>query len=99
MDLAAQILAALARARQARELAELIGASALSETDRCFIEFERSFRHRLLAQQPDENRELEETMERAWQALSTLPRHELTMIEPAELEARLPDDDHRGGTR
>ncbi|GLY75560.1 V-type ATP synthase subunit B [Actinoallomurus iriomotensis] len=99
MDLAAQILAALARARQARELAELIGASALSETDRRFIDFELSFRHRVLAQRPGESRALEETMDRAWQALSTLPRPELTMIDSAELDARLPKEDERGGTR
>ncbi|MFB9839411.1 V-type ATP synthase subunit B [Actinoallomurus acaciae] len=95
MDLAAQILAALARARQARELAELIGASALSESDRSFIAFERSLRDRLLAQRPDENRPLEETFDRAWQALSTLPRRELTTVTAAELDAHLP----RGGTR
>jgi V/A-type H+-transporting ATPase subunit B len=97
MDLAAQILAALARARQARELAELIGASALSESDQGFIAFEQSFRDRLLAQRLDENRPLDETFDRAWRALSTRPRRELTMVTPAELDAHLPGND-RGGT-
>jgi V/A-type H+-transporting ATPase subunit B len=90
MDLAAQVLAALARARQARELAELIGATALSDADRRHLEFEQRFRHHVLAQRADENRELGETFDRVWRALATLPRHDLTMIEAAELDAHLP---------
>ncbi len=87
MDLAAQCLASLARARQARELAELIGMSALSDADRGHLDFERAFRDRVVAQRPDESRSLTETFDRVWQALATLPSRELTMIEPAELAA------------
>ena len=38
--MAAQLLAALARARQVRELAELVGEDALSGTDRRYLAFE-----------------------------------------------------------
>jgi V/A-type H+-transporting ATPase subunit B len=41
LDVAAQLLAALARARRARELAELIGSAALSESDRRHQQLER----------------------------------------------------------
>ena len=50
LDVAAQVLAALARARQVRELAELIGAAALSITDRLYLEFDNAFTHDVMAQ-------------------------------------------------
>jgi V/A-type H+-transporting ATPase subunit B len=90
MDLAAQVLAALARARQARELAELIGASTLSHADRRYLDFEQGFRRYVLAQSPDENRELGETFDRVWQALASLPRQDLTIIGAAELDRHMP---------
>jgi V/A-type H+-transporting ATPase subunit B len=87
LDLAAQLLAALARARQARELAELVGAGALSATDRGYLELERKFERLLVSQRPDERRGLDETFERAWRVLSALPRRELTMVSAADLDA------------
>jgi len=87
LDVAAQLLAALARARQVRELAELVGEPALGATDRLYLAFAGAFTRELVDQRPDERRELEETLHRAWQVLSRLPRRELTMLSPAELDA------------
>lgn len=92
LDLAAQCLAALARARQGRELAELVGDSALDDTDRHYLEFERAFHERVVAQRRDEKRDLAETFDRVWEALAALPRRELTMITAAALDAH-----HREG--
>lgn len=50
LDVAAQTLAALAAARRARELAELIGAAALSESDRRYQDLERAFETSLVSQ-------------------------------------------------
>jgi V/A-type H+-transporting ATPase subunit B len=80
LDVANQTYAALARARQARDLGELVGQDALSETDRRFIAFADAFEHQFLSQAPDERRELDQTLALAWKTLSTLPRRELTMI-------------------
>ncbi|HUY40396.1 MAG TPA: V-type ATP synthase subunit B [Candidatus Dormibacteraeota bacterium] len=85
--IAAQIIAALARARQARDLADLIGAAALTETDRRYLAFADECSSVLLNQRPDELRTLEDTLERAWRAASVLPRRELTMVSAAEVEA------------
>jgi V/A-type H+-transporting ATPase subunit B len=87
LDLAAQVLAALARARQARELAELIGAGALSATDRAYLELERAFERTLASQRPNESRSLADTFQRAWRVLSVLPRRELTMLSAQALDA------------
>ena len=88
LDVAAQVLASLARARQARELAELVGEDALSATDRSYLSFEQAVEQRLLNQRRDEARTLDETLDRAWEALRVLPRRELTMLPNAVLDAR-----------
>ncbi|MFF8991260.1 V-type ATP synthase subunit B [Streptomyces sp. NPDC014983] len=82
--LAAQLIAALARSRQVAELADLVGRSALSPADLRHLELEDAFRSRFLTQGTDENRSLEDSLDRAWEVLLTLPRSQLGMI-PAEL--------------
>jgi len=89
LDVAAQLLAALARARQVRELAELVGAAALSATDRRYLAFEEAFTAQFVAQRADETRGLDDTLDRAWRVLATLPRRELTMLPAALLDTRL----------
>jgi V/A-type H+-transporting ATPase subunit B len=41
----------------------------------------------LVAQDRDEARSLDETLERSWRAVSRLPRAELTMLSEASLKA------------
>ena len=88
LDVAGQLLAGLARARQVRELADLIGRAALSAVDRAYLEFEAAFGRELVDQRRDEVRGVDETLDRAWQVLSVLPRRELTMLPPVQLAAR-----------
>lgn len=87
LDVAAQMLGALARARQARELAELIGPDALSAADRSSLAFEAAFMRDFVAQPRDSARSLDDTLDRAWQALRVLPRAELTMLSTRLLDA------------
>lgn len=89
LDLAAQLVAALARARQVRDLADLVGEAALSQTDQRYLDFEERFGTELLDQGHAESRNLTDSLDRAWRAVLTLPRQELTML-PAELLARHP---------
>jgi len=84
LDVAAQILAALAAARRARELAELIGGAALSESDRRYQAMERAFAEQLVNQGRTQARSLAETLQLAWQVLAVLPRRELAML-PTEI--------------
>jgi len=97
LDVAAQALAALAAARRARELAELIGTAALSASDRRYQDFEMAFERRLMHQGRGETRSMEETLSRAWQALAVLPRRELTMLPAAALDAYYPAAPGTGG--
>ncbi|MGN6576623.1 MAG: V-type ATP synthase subunit B [Nocardioides sp.] len=99
LDVAAQTLASLARARETRELADLVGEDALSGTDRLYLSFEKAVADRLLDQRRDERRSLEQTLDRAWEALRVLPRRELTMVPSAVLDASYAVPDQRGGVR
>ncbi|MFG2884179.1 V-type ATP synthase subunit B [Streptomyces sp. NPDC048297] len=87
---AVQLIAALARSRQVREPADLIGRSALSPADLSFLDLADAFRQRFLAQGADENRSLDESMDRAWDVLLTLPAGELGMIPAGLLAAHAP---------
>ncbi|GAB3899883.1 hypothetical protein GCM10029964_086440 [Kibdelosporangium lantanae] len=80
LDLAAQLLAALARARQVRELADLVGMPALSATDRRYLDFADAFDHDLVHQDRRETRSLDDTLDRAWKAALVLPERELVML-------------------
>ena len=84
LDVAAQTLAALAAARHASELAELIGAAALSPLDRQYLDLATAFERELMNQGQAEKRSLEQTLSHAWRVLATLPRRDLTMV-PAGL--------------
>lgn len=87
---AAQLIAALARSRQVAELADLIGRSALSPADLRLLDLEDAFRNRFLAQGTDEGRSLDDSLDRAWEVLLTLPRSQLGMLPADLLDTRTP---------
>ncbi len=87
LDVAAQLLAALAHARQVRELADLVGQAALSPTDRSYLDFDDAFLRRFVDQRRDELRDLDRTLEDAWRVLLTLPRSQLSMLPAEALDA------------
>jgi V/A-type H+-transporting ATPase subunit B len=80
LEIATQLLAALARARQVRELAEIVGVAALNATDRLYLDFAVRFEKRILGQAPGEQRKLDDTLDRCWEVAAVLPARELTMI-------------------
>jgi len=86
-DVAAQLLADLARARQIRDLADLVGQSALSPTDRRYLDFDEVFLRDFVDQRNDELRTLDTSLERAWRVLLTLPRSQLAMLTVELLDA------------
>ncbi len=84
-EVAAQLFAAYARVREVRNLALIIGESALSTVDRTYLAFGTAFEHEVLAQGMDETRTIEATLERSWGALSRLPMEELQRVSYAQL--------------
>lgn len=81
-DVSNQLYASYSRAVQLRSLAEIVGKSSLSQQDIRLIEFGDLFESRFLSQGIDENRSLDESLEIAWEILSTLPEDSLTKIKP-----------------
>ena len=86
--LANQLFASYARAVHVRVLASGMGAEALTETDRRYLEFAGEFEARLVAQA--HGRTLEESMAVGWQVLQRLPAAELTRLSQAQVSAHLP---------
>jgi V/A-type H+/Na+-transporting ATPase subunit B len=87
LEIAAQMYAVAARARQAADLAEVVGEDALSPGDREYLRAREAFEHEFLSQPLEQSRSLAETLDRAWNVASLLPRSELSMITPETLEA------------
>jgi V/A-type H+-transporting ATPase subunit B len=87
LDIAAQVLAALARAREVGELAEIVGESALNATDRLYLHFGVEVEQRLVGQHQGESRPMEQTLDRCWDVAAILPDRELTMLPSRLLDA------------
>jgi V/A-type H+-transporting ATPase subunit B len=85
-DIANQLYAAYARARQVQRLASILGEEDLSWTDRRYLDFAREFEQRFLKQGLDENRTIIETMDIAWELVMLLPEQELARVKPEEIE-------------
>ena len=75
-----QIYAGYASGREARELAVILGESALSEADKAFAKFADAFDKKYVDQGYDTNRTIEETLNLGWELLSIVPRTELKRI-------------------
>lgn len=89
LAVSAQAFAALARAREVRELEEMVGSEALSETDKSYLRFASTLEESFLNQRRDERRELNATLDRIWAALSRLPRRELSMLPAGMVDAQI----------
>src|SRR5690606_7369991 len=71
-----QLFASYARGKEAKELATVLGESALSDIDRLYAEFATQFEQQYLNQGFDSNRSIEETLDLGWKLLRILPRSE-----------------------
>jgi V/A-type H+-transporting ATPase subunit B len=87
LEIAAQLYALVAQARRTADLAEVVGADALSDAERRYLGFGAAFETGFLQQDQDELRPLEATLDRAWQVASMLPRQQLTMVSETALVA------------
>lgn len=85
-----QIFTAYAQGKEARNLASVLGDSALTETDLKYLEFAEAFEKEYVNQGYYTNRSIEDTLAIGWKLLSILPRTELTRISEEHLEQYLP---------
>jgi V/A-type H+-transporting ATPase subunit B len=74
-----QLYAFYAEGRDLRRLVAIIGEAALSQEDRRVLDFAKRFEENFI-NQAAENREIFETLERAWELLGPMPAHLLKRI-------------------
>lgn len=81
-----QLFASYARGKELRELAVILGESALSENDQKFVQFAKNFEDKFVRQGINENRSIEETLSIGWKLISLLPREELKRVKDEYIE-------------
>lgn len=86
-----QLFAAYARGKEAKELSQILGDAALSDTDKLYAKFADEFEDRYVSQGYTTNRSIEETLNIGWELLSILPKFELKRIRDEYLEKYLPE--------
>ena len=90
-----QLFAAYAQGKQAKELAIVLGESALSDVDKIYAKFANRFEEEYINQGFTTNRSIFETLDLGWELLSMLPRTELKRIKEELLEEYLPEKEVR----
>lgn len=85
-DVMNQIYESYSKVIDVRNIAQIVGEEDLSEIDKKYLEFGEVFENKFLSQGQNENRDLEESLDLAWDILKILPRNELHRVSEANLD-------------
>ncbi|MGX7106817.1 V-type ATP synthase subunit B [Hutsoniella sourekii] len=85
-----QVFAAYATGKEVKELSAVLGESALSDTDKKYLEFADRFEKEYVNQGFTTNRSIDESIDLAWELLDILPRTELKRIKDDMIDEFLP---------
>lgn len=83
--LASQLYACYAEGRHVRDLATVVGEADLSERDRLYLKFSNAFEEDFIAQPPEQERSVVESLDRGWDLLKRVPEEELTRVTEEQL--------------
>ncbi|HET9807392.1 MAG TPA: V-type ATP synthase subunit B [Nitrososphaeraceae archaeon] len=86
MEVGNQLYDAYSRSQEVRALADIVGRAGLTGVDLKYLDVGETFETDFLKQSTDENRNLEETLSRAWNVLANLPKGELTKIKDKNIQ-------------
>lgn len=98
-DLANQLFASYAKVQDVRSLASVIGEEELSPIDKQYLEFGKNFEAQFIAQDFNENRSIEETLNLGWQLLGELPKTELDRLDSRMIDKYYVYDIKAAGSR
>lgn len=87
-----QIFSAYAQGKEAKELANVLGEAALSDSDKKYVKFTDKFEQDYVNQGNYTNRTIEESLNLGWDLLKILPREELKRIKDEMLDEYLPKE-------
>ena len=85
-DVANQLFSCYAKVGDARALASVIGEDELSPLDKKYLKFGTAFEEEFVGQRADENRPIQETLDKGWELLGMIPREELDRIDTKILD-------------
>ncbi|KAI4292635.1 V-type H+-transporting ATPase subunit B [Pancytospora philotis] len=92
-DVSNQLYAKYAIGKDAQAMKIVVGEESLTDEDRLSIKFLERFEKEFIAQERDEARSIEESLDKAWELLETFPKDMLNRIPAAVL-----DKYHKSGT-
>lgn len=81
-----QLYAAYARGKEVRELAIILGESALTDVDKNFLDFAEVFERKFISQGKNEDRSIGQTLGIGWELMAALPEAELKRVRPEHIE-------------
>lgn len=84
-----QLFAFYARGREVRELALILGESALTEVDRKYLKFTDEFEEKFVNQKYNEDRPIQQTLDLGWQLMSILPKEEFKRVKEEYIQKYL----------
>lgn len=85
-NLSNQLFSAYARGKEAKELAVILGESALTDEDKMFARFSDEFEQEFIRQGEFENRTIDFTLSIGWDLLKLLPRPELKRVKKEQID-------------
>jgi V/A-type H+-transporting ATPase subunit B len=91
-DVSSQLFAAYSKVKQVRNLASIIGAEELSDSDKRYLKFGEKFEQIFLTQSETENRDIGHTLDLGWKVLSTLPKEDLLRVKQVFIDKYLPKE-------
>lgn len=81
-----QIYESYSKVQDVRNISQIVGEDDLSDVDKKYLKFGDEFERKFLAQEKNENRELEESLDLGWEILKILPRTELHRVSKENLD-------------
>lgn len=94
-DVSDQLYAAYAEGEDLRDLVNIVGREALSESDNKYLDFAERFENEFVDQGFTTDRDIDETLDIAWNLLSMLPKTELNRIGEDLIEEYYTDDEEQ----
>lgn len=86
-----QLFASYARGKDVRELAVVLGESALTEADRAHLRFADRFENEFIGQGEYEDRDVVTTLDLGWELLKIIPKSELKRVKKDMVEKYMKD--------
>lgn len=85
-----QLYAAYSQVKKVESLASIIGETELSDKDKRYLNFGKTFEERYICQNDHEEKIIQESLDLAWEIVGILPKEELIRVTEKEIEKYYP---------